>query len=108
MGEEFEFEDYFSDDGDPGLLIEIEWDGRKVPFRIKRHLNLGDKQRIRAAGVNRMGKCDLIYIPDNLRLTVRTNAYLDPRCPDPLLVPPVEMPLDPKWNLAPVPLYLDE
>src|SRR5260221_14144849 len=51
MGEEFEFEDYFSDDGDPGLLIEIEWDGRKVPFRIKRHLNLGDKQRIRAAGV---------------------------------------------------------
>ena len=51
MSEEYEFEDYFSDDGDPGLLIEIEWDGRKVPFRVKRHLNLGDKQRIRAAGV---------------------------------------------------------
>ena len=51
MSDVYEFEDYFSDDGDAGVLIEIDWDGRQIPFRVKRHLNLGDKQRIRAAGV---------------------------------------------------------
>src|SRR5260221_20211 len=103
MGEEFEFEDYFSDDGDPGLLIEIEWDGRKVPFRIKGHLNRGDKQRIRAAGVKvgigANGKAEIIGDVDEVAFA----HTIDPRCPDPLLVPQVEMPLDPKWNLAPVP-----
>lgn len=68
MSEEFEFEDYFSEDGDPGLTVEVEWDGRKIPFRVKRHLNLGDKQRIRAAGVkvglDESGKARIIGEPD--------------------------------------------
>src|SRR5258708_5950329 len=68
MGEEVEFEDYFSDDGDPGVVVEVERDGRKIPFRVKRHLNLGDRQRIRAAGIkvglDENGKAEMIGEPD--------------------------------------------
>ena len=47
----FLFDEYFSDEKDRGIEVQIAWKGRNLPFRIKRSLTLKEKQRANDAAI---------------------------------------------------------
>jgi hypothetical protein len=47
----FLWEEYAADSSDRGVLVEIEWRGEVLPFRIKRVLTIDERQRAQQAGV---------------------------------------------------------
>lgn len=46
------YDDYFSESGDPGAEVEVEHRGKKLKFRLRKSLTLGEKQDALAASVD--------------------------------------------------------
>jgi hypothetical protein len=45
------FNDYFADSSDRGLEVKIKFDGKEIPFRIKRTLTIQERQKANDAAV---------------------------------------------------------
>lgn len=51
MSNTFLWEDYASEEGDKGVEIQLLHKGQLLPFRVKRHLTIDEKQRATDAGI---------------------------------------------------------
>lgn len=51
-GEDILYDDFFTDEDDPGIAVVIEHKGKLLPFRVKKSLTLSEKQLAADAGVS--------------------------------------------------------
>jgi hypothetical protein len=71
--DEFLFDDYFDDPDIPGIELVIPFRGKPIPFRIKRSLSLGERQKANDAAIkidiDKNGKPHLVGQPNQAAYT---------------------------------------